>query len=191
MQHIPRVVLTLTVGAFLAVACKREAPPAAQEARAPSTAQPPAAEAAPAAAAAQTGPVQPASAPAEPVGATPQGSDRYSEKSFELVARPSGGYAAGQEGKIEIVLDAKPPFHTNKQYPYKFKTKESAGVKFPQPVVTKDQAKLEEQKLTMLVPFVADSAGKKAVSGQFAFSVCTDETCLMEKRELTLVVDVK
>jgi pyruvate/2-oxoglutarate dehydrogenase complex dihydrolipoamide acyltransferase (E2) component len=188
MQPILRVVLTLTVGAALAVACKREAPPAAQEARAPSTAQPP--EAAPATAA-QTGAVQPASAPAEPVAAAPQGSDRYSEKSFELVAKPSGSYAAGQEGKIEIVLDAKPPFHTNKQYPYKFKTKEAAGVKFPQPVVTKDQAKLEEQKLTMLVPFVPDSAGKKQVSGQFAFSVCTDETCLMEKRDLTLAVDVK
>ena len=33
--------------------------------------------------------------------------------------------------------------------------------------------------------------GKHTLAGQFAFSVCTDETCLMEKRDLTLVVDVK
>ena len=194
MQHITRAVLTFAMGAWLAVACKKEAPPAAQEARAPSTAQPSPAQGAlaePAVAAAAPGSVQTASATAEPVAAAPQGGDRYSEKSFELSVRPSGAYQSGQEGKIEIVLDAKPPFHVNNQYPYKFKAKDGAGVKFPQPVVGKDQAKLEQQRVTMLVGFVPDSAGKKSVTGQFAFSVCTDETCLMEKRDLTLVVDVK
>jgi hypothetical protein len=43
----------------------------------------------------------------------------------------------------------------------------------------------------MRVPFTPDGAGQRTVSGQFAFSVCTDETCLMEKRDLSLVVDVK
>jgi hypothetical protein len=185
MQHIPCAVLTFTAGALLAVACKREAPPAPDVPRAPSAAELPAAETA------APGAVQPASATAEPAPAAGQASDRYAENSFELKVRPNGDYAAGKEGKIEIVLDAKPPFHTNKDYPYKFKAKEEAGVKFPQPIVGKDQAKLEEQRLTMLVGFVPDSAGKKRVTGQFAFSVCTDETCLMEKRELALIVDVK
>ena len=39
--------------------------------------------------------------------------------------------------------------------------------------------------------YTPDGAGKRTVAGQFAFSVCTDETCLMEKRELSVVVDVK
>lgn len=188
MQQISRVVVTFMAGALVAVACKREAPPASQEARAPSTAVP-----APVEPAEKTPPaaVQPASATAEPPAAVAQGSDRFSEKQFELSVRPSGSYAAGQEGKVEIVLDAKPPFHVNQQYPYKFKAKEGPGVKFPQAVVGKDQAKLEAQRVTMLVGFVPDAAGKKSVTGQFAFSVCTDETCLMEKRDLALAVDVK
>jgi hypothetical protein len=188
MQQIPCAVLTLAAGALLAVACKREAPPATQEARAPSTAQPSPAAQAPA----PTTPAatQPASATAEaPVVAL--GNARYSEPSFDLAVRPSGSYASGQEGKVEIVLDAKPPFHVNHQYPYKFKAKAGPGVKFPQPVVGKDQAKLEQQRVTMLVGFVPESGGKQSVAGQFAFSVCTDETCLMEKRDLSLVVDVK
>ncbi|HEY3500700.1 MAG TPA: hypothetical protein VGK73_38670 [Polyangiaceae bacterium] len=188
MQPILRAVVTFTAGVLLATACKREAPPAPPDARAPSTAAPAAAEPAP-----KTEPaaVQPASATVEAPAAAAQGSDRYSEGQFDLSFRPSGSYASGQEGKVEIVLEAKPPFHVNQQYPYKFKSKEAPGVKFPQAVVGKDQAKLEQQRLTMLVGFVPDSAGKKNVTGQFAFSVCTDETCLMEKRELALAVDVK
>jgi hypothetical protein len=116
---------------------------------------------------------------------------RYDEANFTLEAHPSGSYAAGKEGALEIVLAAKPPFHTNQQYPYKFKAKEGPGVKFAQPVVGKDAAKLEPQRLTMRVPFTPDGVGQRTVSGQFAFSVCTDETCLMEKRDLALVVDVK
>jgi hypothetical protein len=88
-------------------------------------------------------------------------------------------------------LDAKPPFHVNTQYPYKFKAKDGPGVKYPNPVVTKDAAKLETQRVTMPVVFVPEASGDQTVSGQFAFSVCTDETCLMEKRDLTLVVSVK
>ena len=64
-------------------------------------------------------------------------------------------------------------------------------MKFAQPVLGKEAAKLEAQRVTMRVPFTPDGAGKRTVRGQFAFSVCTDETCLMEKRELSLVVDVK
>jgi hypothetical protein len=79
----------------------------------------------------------------------------------------------------------------NDQYPIKFKVKEAAGVKYPAAVVGKDKAKVEKQKATMPIAFVAESAGKQTVSGQFLFSVCTDENCLMEKRDLSLVVDVK
>ncbi len=181
---VPLALLALSAG------CKREAPPAGEDARAPIN------EAVPAAAT-ETAPVVAASAPAAATPPAPgtaadaSGTNHYDEPKFALVAQPSGAYAAGKEGTIEVVLDAKPPFHANQQYPYKFKTKEAAGVKFAQPVVGKDAAKIEQQRVTMRVPFVPDAAGQRTVSGQFAFSVCTEETCLMEKRDLALVVDVK
>jgi hypothetical protein len=190
MAFVSRLVLPLAAVTVLSTACKREAPPAGEDARAP-TAQ-----------AGPTAPVEPAAAAATPVG-TPAAStapatadsaaasSHYDEAKFALVAEPTGAYSAGQEGALEIVLNAKPPFHVNQQYPYKFKTKEAPGVKFAQPVIGKDSVKLEPQRVTMRVPFVPDGAGPRTVSGQFAFSVCTEETCLMEKRDLALVVDVK
>jgi hypothetical protein len=192
-----RCVGLLTALAFSVSACKREAPPAGADARVPTTT-----EAAPAAAPAvptpaTTGETQPAAVKAPPAdaptaGAAPAaGSSHYDEAKFAIEAKPSGPYAPGKEGAFEIVLDAKKPFHVNQQYPYKFKTKEGPGVKYAQPVVGKDQAKLEAQRVTMRVAFTPDGAGQRTLSGQFAFSVCTDETCLMEKRDLTLVVDVK
>jgi hypothetical protein len=186
MPIVLRLVPLLAAAAVLSTACKREAPPAGEDARAPTSQGTPAPAEPPAAATAATsGPA--AAAPADSAA----GSSRYDEAKFALVARPAGAYAPGKEGAIEIVLDAKPPFHANQQYPYKFKAKEAPGVQFAQPVVGKDAAKLEPQRVTMRVPFTPDAAGQRTVSGQFAFSVCTEETCLMEKRELSLVVDVK
>ncbi len=187
MSTVLRVFAPLAAAAIVASACKREAPPAGEDARAPTT------QAAAAAAPAETVPAVTAAsaAPATPTAPEAAGASHYDEARFALVAQPSGSYASGQEGSVEIVLNAKPPFHANQQYPYKFKTKEGAGVKFSQPVVGKDAAKVEQTRVTMRVPFVPDGAGQRTVSGQFAFSVCTEETCLMEKRDLSLVVDVK
>lgn len=189
MSTVLRVFAPLAAAAIVASACKREAPPAGEEARAPTT------QAAAAAAPTETAPPATAAAasaaPAAPAAVEAAGTSHYDEARFALVAQPSGSYASGQEGTLEIVLNAKPPFHANQQYPYKFKAKEGAGVKFAQPVVGKDAAKVEQTRVTMRVPFVPDGAGQRTVSGQFAFSVCTEETCLMEKRDLSLVVDVK
>ena len=192
MSRLLFVLGPLSAVTVLLSSCKREVPPAGEDARVPTTQAPAAAPADTQARAAEpvapTGAAPAGEAPAAPDGA---GQSRYDEAKFDLTAQPSGAYAAGQEGAVEIVLNAKPPFHANQQYPYKFKAKEGAGVKFAQPVLGKDAAKLETQRVTMRVPFTPDGAGKRTVSGQFAFSVCTDETCLMEKRDLTLVVDVK
>jgi hypothetical protein len=189
MSSVLRVFVPLAWAAVVTAACKREAPPAGEDARAPT------AQAVPAMPTETAAPVVAASASAAPtIAATAveaAGSSHYDEPKFALVAQASGAYAAGQEGTVEIVLDAKPPFHANQQYPYKFKAKDAAGVKFKQAVVGKDAAKIEQQRVTMRVPFVPDGAGQHTVSGQFAFSVCTEETCLMEKRDLSLVVDVK
>jgi len=189
MSRLLFVIGPLSAAAVLLSSCKREVPPAGEDARVPTAQATPAAPADTAAPAA----AEPVAATAKEAPAAPEGagSSRYDEAKFDLTAQPSGAYAAGQEGTVEIVLNAKPPFHANQQYPYKFKVKEAAGVKYPQPVLGKDAAKLEAQRVTLRVPFTPDGAGKRTVSGQFAFSVCTDETCLMEKRDLSLVVDVK
>jgi hypothetical protein len=176
--------------AFAFSGCNKEAPPTAEQPKAPD------AEVRPASAAA--GPAAPAT-PAAPAGDSPTpptagekaASSRVTESQFEVAIAPSGAYQAGKEGTVEIVLQAKAPFHVNDQYPIKFKVKEGPGVKYAAAVVGKDKAKVEQMKATMPVLFVPEAAGKHSVGGQLSFSVCTEENCLMEKRDLSVVVDVK
>jgi hypothetical protein len=50
--------------------------------------------------------------------------------------------------------------------------------------------KLEPARATLPIPFTAE-AGKHTVSGQLSFSVCTDDKCVIEKRELALEIEAK
>ena len=162
-------------------ACNKEAPPTAERPKAPD-----------AEARQNPTPAAPAEAPgAAPAPANAAATSRVSESQFDVALAASGAYQAGKEGTVEVVLEAKAPFHVNDQYPIKFKVKDGPGVKYSAAVVGKDKAKVEHMKATMPVAFVPESAGQHTVSGQLSFSVCTDENCLMEKRDLSLVVDVK
>jgi hypothetical protein len=181
----PYAVLSALLALLAAPACNKEAPPTAEQPRAPDAeVTTPAPALTPAAAPAEA-------APGVPAPAAQAAQSRVSESQFDVSLAPKGDYQAGKEGTVEVVLDAKAPFHVNDQYPIKFKAKEGAGVKFPQAVVGKDKAKVENMRATLPVAFVPEAAGKQTVAGQFLFSVCTDENCLMEKRDLSLVVDVK
>ena len=184
----PTVALAVLV---LATACNKEVPKAAEEPRAAATplAAEPAGPTRPAAATAKSG-APDAAPPAEPAPAA-QAASRITEESFDLNFAGKPDYEAGKPGEATITLDAKPPFHVNDKYPYKFKLKETAGLKFPNPVVAKDAAKLENQRMTMNVGFTPEAAGKHTISGVLQFSVCTDDKCLIEKRDLALEVQSK
>lgn len=184
-------VLALAVGS---VACSKESPPTAAEPQSPVSAvsvSPARAEPTNVAAEPAAG-VKPAAAveaaPAEPA---PLAKSQVADANFELKISAKGAFEVGKPGEAEIVLDAKPPFHVNDKYPYKFKLKETPGLSFPAPLVGKDAVKLEKARATMNVSFTPKSAGKHELAGQFAFSVCTDDKCLIEKRDLSLLVDAK
>src|SRR5262245_45974618 len=108
----------LSAVTVLLSSCTREVPPAGEDARVPTTqAAPAAATDTQAQAAATAAPAAAATAADAPAAAEGAGQSRYDESKFDLTAQASGAYAAGQEGAVEIVLNAKPPFHANQQYP--------------------------------------------------------------------------
>jgi hypothetical protein len=117
-------------------------------------------------------------------------SHQIDEPNFELTIKPAGAIAAGQPSRAEIVLLAKEPFHVNQSYPYKFKPKQAEGLKTDKPVFSSEAVKLEEKRAVMTVGFTPQGGGKKTLAGQFSFSVCTDDKCLIEKRDLALDLDV-
>jgi hypothetical protein len=131
------------------------------------------------------------SAPTTAGEAPAEAKSSWSESNFSLSIQPAGEYAKGTAASVEIVLEAKAPFHANDKYPYKFKVADSPGLTFADKIVTKDKAKLEHMKVTMPVAFTPDDSGKRKISGLFQFSVCSEDKCLIERRNLALDVDVK
>lgn len=124
-------------------------------------------------------------------GAVPQaGKPDYHEETFDLAMRQVGALTAGAAGSVEIQLSAKGGYHCNDKYPYKFRVDESEGVKFTAPVFTKEALKLEEMRATMKVDLTPETKGEKSIRGVFAFSLCSAERCLVEKRELETKIAV-
>jgi hypothetical protein len=186
---LSRCVRSVTVILLCLSACKNQAPPAAE---ATATVPAPAASVAPGAASRDTAaPPAPADSQAAAPAPATDAASKYNEANFDLTLAPKGSYSSGQAGEAEIVLSAKAPFHVNQNYPYKFKLKEAPGLKFANLVVTKEAVKLEPAKATLPVAFTPETAGKHTVAGQLSFSVCTDDKCMIEKRELALEIDAK
>ena len=113
------------------------------------------------------------------------------ESHFELKASSQGPHTVGTTESLDIVLEALGGYKVNQEYPYKFKLRPAAGVTFPMPIVKKDRVKLDKRRATMTVPFTPTATGARRIGGEFAFSVCTDEKCLIEKRELSFLFEAE
>lgn len=107
--------------------------------------------------------------------------------------KTTGTYTAGAEGVVEVTLVPKGAYHTNAQYPYKFKATDPApdGIRYPKPIIVRAEGTFEEKRASFKVPFVVSKAGKATVSGTLSLSVCSEANCIMDKVELSLDVDVK
>jgi len=116
---------------------------------------------------------------------------RVTDANFDLSVQPVGTYQVKQKGSVNIVLMAKGVYKVNEEYPYKFKLEPSPGLEYQQDIVKKDAVKLEKKRATMTVSLTPKAAGKQRLSGKFYFSICTDEKCLIDKRDLALDIEVK
>lgn len=132
----------------------------------------------------------PPAATTQTPGSPSPAASAISEAHFDVVLKPAGAYKAGEPGKVELVLQAKAPYHSNPEYPYKLTLEESPGVSYPSKVVARDAVKLEHMQATMTIPFTPTSAGKKKIAGRYSFSVCSEDKCVIEKRDVTLEVEV-
>jgi hypothetical protein len=132
-----------------------------------------------------------ASAPARTADASATPAPRFDEASFSLEMRKVGAYTKSAAAKVEVQLEAKAPYHVNEKYPIKLELAPTEGVKFDAETLGRDQVALQHQRAVMTVGFTPETAGAKTIAGKLKFSVCTQERCLMETRELALSVDVE
>lgn len=121
--------------------------------------------------------------PAEPV------LGKLDEKNFSVEMKAAGPYKAGQPSNVEVVLEPKGEFHCNKEYPYKIKLGAApAGITFPQAIVKSDAATITPEKTIVKIAFTPDKPGEAKLTGNFFFSICTSQQCLIENRELAVMV---
>ena len=131
----------------------------------------------------------PAPVAAEP-SARPAPASELHEATFDLRMKPVGTVTAGQSASVEITVDAKGGYHPNEKYPYKFKPAEAPGVRYASPAFSTEAVKLEPQRATLTVSFTPEGKGDRTIAGLFAFSLCSADQCLIEKRDLALHVGV-
>jgi len=138
--------------------------------------------------------------PADPAGPTATVGNAASDAAEQFAPASSEGegyrvsiaavgeYRVGSAGSVLITLDSVKPYKCNAEYPYRFKVEVSGAATFPQPVVT--AAKKSHERTSLEVPFTATAPGALRISGELAFSVCTAEKCVVQKTQLSVVVQV-
>lgn len=122
----------------------------------------------------------------------PVESPKQAGQAFSVWLQSSGRYTAGQQGIVEAVVVPKGEFHCNAEYPYKFVASTgSSGVTYPKPTLRLEGVSVSPNRAVMRVPFVPQNAGEAKVGGTFHFSVCTDQQCVVEKRDVFVTVKVQ
>lgn len=118
---------------------------------------------------------------------------RVDNEGYIAEIKPTGTYAVGKEGAVDIIITAKDPFHINDAYSFKFRTPDPApeNVTYPKPFLTRADGKFETKTGAFHLPFIVSKAGKHKIGGTLSLSVCSASSCLMEKIDLDVDVEVK
>lgn len=130
----------------------------------------------------------PASASAQPYGGA---APKHETAAYVVELKAPQGCVVGEACRPEIALATKGVFHINEKYPLKFSAASSGNVRFTHATWRRTDGTFEETKGVLPLELTATSAGRYPIGGILFFSVCTAETCLTEKAELEVNVDVK
>ena len=120
---------------------------------------------------------------------------------FAVSASVEGPLSAGAEAMLVARVEARKGFHINAEYPVSFRPNMgSEAIKFDREryplqesaerVPCAKEAK-DACELRARVPFTASSPGDHRVGGVLAFSVCSEEKCLIEKAPLDVHVAIR
>lgn len=104
------------------------------------------------------------------------------------------GVASGKAGNKSVAtvsVTPKGPYHVNLQYPHKLVLTAPDGVTVEKTKLVAADAKLSESGLEFQVVVTPAASGKKTVTGELSFAVCTADACQPTKEMVSIVVDAK
>jgi hypothetical protein len=131
-----------------------------------------------------------ASAPASPEAA-PDARESFAEQAFTLSLKGPATAKVGETVTLDVRLEPAGGFKVNEEYPLKFTFSPTEGVAPIKAVVPRADAHVDAKHASLPLQVTLQSAGKREVLGRLAFSVCTEERCLIEKRDLRALLDVR
>jgi hypothetical protein len=101
-------------------------------------------------------------------------------------------YAAGKPGELEIALESRGEWHVNEEYPIRVDLKAAPGVAIPKAELVKDDAtEFGQDKVRFVAAVEPAAAGEHEVTCDVSFALCTEENCILEKRTLAMMLEVK
>jgi hypothetical protein len=126
-----------------------------------------------------------ASPGAAPEGApAPNARSSYEDQAFKLELGGPTEVKVGESVELSLVLTARGGFKVNAEYPIKFKVQATEGIAPERQVVDKEAGEVDEHRAELPVRVRATKKGALDVAGRLSFSVCTDDRCLIERRDL-------
>lgn len=113
------------------------------------------------------------------------------EESFALkLSVPTVG-KVGAKLPVHIELEPRAGYKVNEEYPLKFTFDVRPGIDVTPSTLRGENGQISAKKAELHGEVAFAAPGSQLLSGRLAFSVCTEERCLIEKRDLgaTIVVD--
>lgn len=124
----------------------------------------------------------------KPAATTASGQQRYQEEAFDVSLLAPSELGAQKPLSFTVKLTAKSGYKVNDEYPIKFVVESTPGVTAAKQKVTREDATIDKKSAQLPVVVTLEGPGPHRIAGRLSFSVCTDERCLIEKRDLSLSV---
>jgi hypothetical protein len=117
----------------------------------------------------------------------------FENANYRAEMKSSGACRKDNTCTAEVLVEAKGEYHINDKYPYRFKLEDPPpqGIKYPKPIVGKEDGTMDQRKVVLKVPFISEASGEKKVAGTLSLSVCSAANCLMDKQPLEVTVKVE
>jgi hypothetical protein len=98
----------------------------------------------------------------------------------------------GHQAKAKIRITPTAGYHMNKEYPAEIALVPPSGVTLAKAKLTaKDAARLDAQTAEFDVGYTAAQPGKKTVTGEVKFAVCSARSCDPKKAKLTFDLEIR
>jgi hypothetical protein len=98
---------------------------------------------------------------------------------------------AGAAGKVTFTIAPTGEVHVDPKAPLKVTLEASPGLKLQKTQLGRADSVQAGQGVTFAASFTATAAGKQEVKAKLDFFLCTDQWCVKQLRDVTVVVDVQ